>query len=57
MGQSQRWRCVVDVATQFLILTSVTTRAIKESSEEVRTILSRDRQCALRLLLLLFFTM
>ena len=41
---------------QFLILASVTTRAIKESREEVRAILSRDKQCALKLLSLLFFT-
>jgi len=44
---------MIDVATQFLILISVTTRAIEKSSKEVRVILLRDRQCALRLLSLL----
>ena len=48
--------CAIDMVTQFLILASVTTRAIEESREEVRAILSRDRQCALKLLSLLFFT-
>ena len=48
--------CVIDVATQFLILVSVTTRAIEEFSKKIRVILLRDKQYALRLLSLLFFT-
>jgi len=56
MGQSRQWMCVIDIATQFLIIMSVTIRAIEKSSKEVRVILSKDKQCALRLLSLLFFT-
>jgi len=57
MEQFWQWICMIDMVTQFLILTFITTRDIKKSSKEVRAILSRDRQCALRLLSLLFFTM
>jgi len=56
MGQSRQWMCVIDIATQFLIIMSVTIRAIEKSSKEVRVILSKDKQYALRLLSLLFFT-
>ena len=38
------WMWAIDVAMWFLMLASVTTRAIKESSEEVRAMLSRDHR-------------